>query len=119
MRMVGILFGLVLGSAPAFALADGPAGGGRRVTRCCLPRGVSVEFEAVPLAEALHRLLGDQNFALVYGNEGQLKSVRLLGGPQAAAAPSLALGAAPPPSQSPAPGSMMDAVAKHAPIPIA
>ena len=36
MRMVGILLGLVLGSAPAVALADGPAGGGRRVTRCCL-----------------------------------------------------------------------------------
>src|SRR5438552_6902496 len=50
------------------------------------PHEVSVEFDSVSLAEALHRLLGDQNFALVYGNEGRLKSVRLLGGPTAAAA---------------------------------
>src|SRR4029077_18548760 len=50
------------------------------------PREVSAEFEGLPLAEALHRLLGDQNFALVYGNEGRLKSVRLLGGPQTAVA---------------------------------
>src|SRR3989454_4351842 len=75
------------------------------------PHEVSAEFEGVPLAEALHRLLGDQNFALVYGNEGRLKSVRLLGGPQTAAA----AGAAPPPvSQPPAPG-VLDALAKHAP----
>ncbi|HUE31284.1 MAG TPA: hypothetical protein VMR79_10415 [Verrucomicrobiae bacterium] len=81
------------------------------------PREVSAEFEGVPLAEALHRLLGDQNFALVYGNEGRLKSVRLLGGPQNAsvAAPPPA-GA--PPSQPPAPG-IMDAFAKHAPIAVA
>ena len=79
------------------------------------PREVSVEFEGVPLAEALHRLLGDQNFALVYGNEGRLKSVRLLGGPQTAAA---AGAAAPPVSQPPAPG-IMDAFAKHAPIAVA
>jgi hypothetical protein len=78
------------------------------------PREVSAEFEAVPLAEALHRLLGDQNFALVYGNEGRLKSVRLLGGPQtAAAAP-----AAPPANQPPAQG-MVDMFAKHAPIAVA
>jgi hypothetical protein len=46
------------------------------------PREVSAEFEAVPIAEALHRLLGDQNFALVYGREGGLRAVKLLGGPQ-------------------------------------
>src|SRR2546428_379259 len=70
------------------------------------PREVSAEFEAVPLAEALHRLLGDQNFALVYGHEGRLKSVRLLGGPQTAAAPAPAAAAAPPASQPPGPGIM-------------
>ena len=80
------------------------------------PREVSAEFEGVPLAEALHRLLGDQNFALVYGNEGRLKSVRLLGGPQtAAAAASVPAAAAPPAGQPSAPG-IMDAFAKHAPI---
>jgi len=39
---------------------------------------ISADFEAVPVAEALHRLLGSQNFALVYG-DGRLKSVKLLG----------------------------------------
>src|SRR5213078_1810876 len=71
-------------------------------------RAVSVEFEAVPLADALHRLLGDQNFALVYGHEGRLKSVRLLGGPQTAAAPAPAAAAAPPASQPPGPPNVMD-----------
>ena len=79
------------------------------------PREVSVEFEGVPLAEALHRLLGDQNFALVYGNEGRLKSVRLLGGPQTAAA----AGAAAPLASPPSPPGIMDAFAKHPPIAVA
>jgi hypothetical protein len=46
------------------------------------PRDVSAEFEAVPIAEAIHRLLGDQNFALVYGRDGGLRAVELLGAPQ-------------------------------------
>ena len=41
-------------------------------------REVSADFEAVPLPEALHRLLGNQNFALIYGDKG-LKAVKLLG----------------------------------------
>jgi len=77
------------------------------------PRQLSVEFEAVPLADALHRLLGDQNFALVYGNQGRLKSVRLLGGPQTAAA-----GPAPPTTQPRVPTSVMDAFAKFPRIPV-
>jgi len=42
---------------------------------------ITAEFEDVPLPEALHRLLGEQNFALIYGDGGRLKTVRLLGGP--------------------------------------
>src|SRR5437899_1912259 len=137
MRMVAMVLGLALGSAPIVVLADGAGGGGRRVTRCCLelelpgippvpvcvqvrdPHAVSAEFEGVPLAEALHRLLGDQNFALVYGNQGRLKSVRLLGGPQtAAAAAPIPAAAAPPAGQPSAPG-IVDAFAKHAPIAVA
>ena len=45
------------------------------------PRDVSAQFEDVPLPEALHRLLGEQNFALVYGEGGRLRTVKLLGGP--------------------------------------
>src|SRR5262249_3899195 len=44
---------------------------------------ISADFHKVPLAEALHRLLGTQNFALVYGDRGNLKAVKLLGEAQA------------------------------------
>jgi hypothetical protein len=40
---------------------------------------VSADFDAVPIAEALDRLLGSQNFTLVYGDNGKLKVVQLLG----------------------------------------
>lgn len=47
------------------------------------PRDVSAEFDAVPLAEALQRLLGTENFALVYGHAGELRAIKLLPGPSA------------------------------------
>ena len=43
-------------------------------------RTVSVDFEKVPLPQALARLLPDQNFALVYGKNGRLERIRLIGG---------------------------------------
>src|SRR5436309_2745303 len=43
------------------------------------PRAVTADFESVPLPEALARLLGGPNFALVYGQGGRVKAVRLLG----------------------------------------
>src|SRR5438552_756326 len=46
------------------------------------PREVTADFDSLPLPEALAHLLGEQNFALVYGKGGRLKAVRLLGGPQ-------------------------------------
>ncbi len=46
------------------------------------PRSVSAEFDALPLPEALHRLLGDENFTLVYGEGDRLRAIKLLGGPQ-------------------------------------
>lgn len=49
------------------------------------PREVTAEFKAVPLSQALARLLGDQNFALVYGEGGRLRVVTLLPGGQATA----------------------------------
>jgi hypothetical protein len=51
------------------------------------PREVSADFDQVALPEAMHRLLGSQNFALVYSDSGQLKAVKLLGGPQEGGAP--------------------------------
>ena len=61
-------------------------------------REVSADFDAVPLAEALHRLLGDQNFALVYGDKGNLKAVKLFGEAQASTAPRPTAPPAPPPT---------------------
>jgi hypothetical protein len=74
----------------------------------------------VPLDEALHRLLGEQNFALVYGKEGRLKTVRLLGGPLAAqATPPTTVPTTVPPPTIPHPAqSLMSQIAQHRPIPI-
>jgi hypothetical protein len=83
-------------------------------------RDVSAEFDAVPLPDALHRLLGDQNFALIYADGGRLRAVKLLGGPQAA--PPSAPG--PPPTMPPVMPTPMTAAGlmglfeRHAPIPI-
>lgn len=55
------------------------------------PREVSAEFRAVPLPQALARLLGDENFALVYGEDGRLRTLTLLpGGQQTGARPVVA-----------------------------
>jgi hypothetical protein len=42
----------------------------------------TIEFHDVPLNEGLQRLLGNQNFTLVYDAYGNLRTVRLFGGPQ-------------------------------------
>jgi len=82
-------------------------------------RDVTAQFDAVPLPEALHRLLGDQNFALVYGDGGKLKSVRLLGGTTGqtagAPAPSPAAPAVPPPPVQP---GLANLIANHPPVPV-
>ena len=49
------------------------------------PSEVSADFKVVPLPQALARLLGDQNFSLVYGEGGRLRVINLLPGGQAAA----------------------------------
>jgi hypothetical protein len=46
------------------------------------PREISGQFDAVPLRDALPRLLGEQNFTLTYGEKGRLKTIELLGGPE-------------------------------------
>src|SRR5262245_51424655 len=49
---------------------------------------VSIELENATLDDALHRLLGNQNFTLSYGRDGRPKTLVLLGGPEAAPPPS-------------------------------
>ena len=80
-------------------------------------RAVTAQFDAVPLPEALHRVLGDQNFALVYGEGGKLKSVRLLGGTpgETAVAAASPITPAQPPASSP---GLANLVANHAPVPV-
>jgi hypothetical protein len=83
---------------------------------------VSTELDAVPIDDALHRLLGSQNFTLSVGSHGQLKTVVLLGGPEAPAAPSdrpTAAGVAPPAPAAPAfPLSLSRAFTRHRPVPL-
>jgi hypothetical protein len=59
------------------------------------PHDVSLELTAVPLGEALARLLGEQNFTVRYGDGGRVKTIELRGGVQARGAP---------PTHSPAAG---------------
>jgi hypothetical protein len=89
------------------------------------PREVSAEFDDVPLPDALHRLLGSQNFALIYADGGRLRAVKLLGGPQAAPPPTPAspagAPAVPPPVPSPVPTSpaaLIGMLERHAPVPV-
>jgi hypothetical protein len=87
------------------------------------PREVTVEFDAVPLSDALHRLLGSQNFALVYADGGRLRAVKLLGGPAAATgakAPTPATVAAPAaPAAAPvSPAALMAMFERHPPVPV-
>ncbi len=46
------------------------------------PHAVTVEFADVPLRDGLTRLLGEQNFVLTYREDGSLRTLTLLGGPQ-------------------------------------
>ena len=50
------------------------------------PRDVSQDLDRVPLVDGLVRLLGEQNFTLRYGPEGNLRTIDLLGEPLALAA---------------------------------
>jgi hypothetical protein len=80
------------------------------------PHEVSAEFDAVPLPEALHRLLGDQNFALVYGMGGKLRVVKLLGAQSGTV--SVAAVAAAPPTTVPSAADLAGLIARHPPIPV-
>src|SRR5436190_342814 len=81
------------------------------------PHDVTASFESVPLPQALIRLLGNQNFALVYGKGGHLKAVRLLGGVQTVLAAATVVSA--PTSPRPAsPVGLQELIARHPPVPV-
>jgi hypothetical protein len=50
-------------------------------------RSVTARFDRVPLSQALDRMLAGQNYALIYGEDGRLRAIPLLGGPGLAASP--------------------------------
>lgn len=57
------------------------AGGGRLEGSLRSSRAVTIDLDDAPLQDALARLLGDQNFVLVYRADGRLSRLTLLGGP--------------------------------------
>ena len=82
------------------------------------PGDVTASFEAVPLPEALHRLLGDQNFALVYANGGKLRAIKLLGGSQTAVVPPEQQWPPPVPPSPPAAQDLSSLVGRHGAVPV-
>ena len=50
-------------------------------------RAITITLEAAPMAEALERLVGAQNFTLKYDDGGKLKAIELRGGQEAALKP--------------------------------
>src|SRR3989441_7862474 len=82
------------------------------------PREVTADFESVPLPEALARLLGGQDSALVYGEGGRLKAVRLVGGDQLGAPASPTITVPPAAPGAPFPGSLPELIDRHPPVPV-
>lgn len=70
---------------------------------------VSAEFEAVPLSAALHRLLGEQSFALIYGPDGELRAINVLPASDATGPKPIA---SPPPPTLPPTGEPANPVAR-------
>ncbi len=68
-------------------------GGAKIVGEVRKPRDVSEDFEGVPLAKGLERLLGQQSFTLRYGRDGDLRAIVLL---REALAPAASATLAPP-----------------------
>ena len=83
-------------------------------------REVSAEFESVPLPDALHRLLGNQNFTLKYRDKDRPVAIELLGGPTGAPPTVTPAGARPSTTTLPqAPHQrLQEALARHPALPV-
>ena len=84
------------------------------------PREVSAEFENVPLLDALHRLLGNQNFMLKYGEKSRLVAIDLLGGPAGPPSSVTPVSARPASTTMPQPPqqNLQEALQRHPPVPV-
>lgn len=82
------------------------------------PRDVTLELHAVPLEEALGRLLGAQNFTVRYGEGGRVKTIALEGGPEAPPPPrETPTDAGEPPKEAPTfPSVLSRMFLRHRPI---
>src|SRR5262249_7701468 len=91
----------------------GTQSGAEIVGTVCKPREVTQAFDGVPVVDGLVRLLGEQNFTLRYGPEGELRQIDLRGESRAAtAAPALGDAASEPDtrrraSSGPGPGALI------------
>lgn len=84
------------------------------------PREMSAEFENVPLLDALHRLLGNQNFTLKYGEKSRLVAIDLLGGPAGPSAAVTPVATRPSSTTIPQPPqqTLQEALARHPALPV-
>jgi len=84
-------------------------------------REVSAHFEDVPLEQALARVLGNENFIIIYGRDGEPVELSMLGGPQEAPLPGMvppgnAAETAPSRAGLTASAALYSMIARHPPI---
>ena len=81
---------------------------------------MSAEFENVPLLDALHRLLGNQNFMLKYREKSRLVAIDLLGGPAGPPSSVTPVSARPASTTMPQPPqqNLQEALQRHPPVPV-
>jgi hypothetical protein len=79
------------------------------------PHDVTIDFEDMPLQDGLGRMLGAQNFVLTFREDGALRTITLLGGPQESSSEARIVKApGTPTAPSVAPGDMMQ---RSVPVP--
>jgi hypothetical protein len=83
-------------------------------------REVSAHFEDVPLEQALARVLGNENFILIYGRDGEPVELSLLGGPTEVPPPGMgavnATDTAPSRAGLTASAALYSMIARHPPV---
>ncbi len=85
------------------------------------PRTITTELDAVPIGEAMPRLLGEQNFTLSYAADGRLTAIVLLGGPEKPPPPAAQPAASPAAGSSKPPAFPLElsrTIREHRPVPV-
>jgi hypothetical protein len=79
---------------------------------------VTLSYERLPLPEALHRLVGAQNFALIYGEHGRLRVIEFLGAAKAKVAQPVRAGPVSPAPAAPGDDPILALLNGHGPFPV-